>query len=125
MMRKLINDYVYVFTNSSANFKDVVGRCIEYWMPEPAPMILLLSAIGKSFVKQINTLSENEKKKLFQHVEEGMHSSDRELSIAVATGLIESMVTASDEDDQLWKQIEEHLGIESKKHAIAWKNFGQ
>jgi len=54
-----------------------------------------------------------------------MCSEKDELATAVATGLVESLVTASDENEELWKEIESCLQPESKKHALAWKNFGQ
>lgn len=54
-----------------------------------------------------------------------MCSEEDELNKAVTTGLVESLVTASDENKKLWKEIESNLQPESKKHALAWKNFGQ
>lgn len=42
-----------------------------------------------------------------------------------ATGLVESLVTASDENESVWKEIEAYLHVESKKHALAWKKLGQ
>ena len=124
-MTKLINDYVGVFTQRSDHIKNAVIRCVEYWLPEQAPLILLFSTIGKVLVKQLDALNDDEKTFLFQHIEDGMCSNEDELATAVATGLVESLVTASDGNDVLWKDIEQHLGSESNKHAIAWKNFGQ
>lgn len=124
-MTKLINDYVGVFTQRSEHIKNAVNRCVEYWLPEEAPLILLFTTIGKALVKQLDALSDDEKTLLFQHIEDGMLSNEDELATAVATGLVESLVTASDGNDELWKDIEQHLGSESNKHAIAWKNFGQ
>lgn len=124
-MTKLINDYVGVFTQRSEHIKNAVNLCVEYWLPEPAPLILLFTTIGKVLVKQLDALSDDEKTLLFQHIEDGMLSNEDELATAVATGLVESLVTASDGNDELWRDIERHLGIESNKHAIAWKNFGQ
>lgn len=124
-MTKLINDYVGVFTQRSEHIKNAVNRCVEYWLPEQAPLILLFSAIGKVLVKQLATLSDDEKTVLFQHIEDGMRSNEDELATAVATGLVESLVTASDGNDELWGNIEKYLGRESNKHAVAWKNFGQ
>ncbi|MNJ81998.1 hypothetical protein D3C77_811110 [compost metagenome] len=54
-----------------------------------------------------------------------MRSDNDELATAVATGLVESLVTASDENESVWKEIEAYLHVESKKHALAWKKFGQ
>ena len=124
-MTNLINDYVGVFTQRSEHIKNAVNRCVEYWLPEQAPLILLLTTIGKVLVKQLDALSDDEKTLLFQHIEDGMLSNEDELATAVATGLVESLVAASDSNDELWRDIEQYLGSESNKHAIAWKNFGQ
>jgi hypothetical protein len=76
-------------------------------------------------VNQLGSLNQLEKSALFQHIEAGMRSDNDELATAVATGLVESLVTASDENESAWKEIEGYLYGESKKHALAWKNFGQ
>lgn len=94
-------------------------------MPDSPAPILLFSLVGKSIVKNLSFLNENEKLSLFQHIELGMTSDNEELAIAVATGLVESLVTASDANESVWKEIEYYLQVESKKHALAWKNFGQ
>ncbi|MDK9357372.1 MULTISPECIES: hypothetical protein [Lelliottia] len=124
-MTRLLNDYIGVFTQRSEHIKNAVNRCVEYWAPEQVPLILLLSTVGKALIKQLDVLSENEKTVLFQHIEDGMRSDEDELATAVATGLVESLVTASDGNDELWRAIERYLGRESNKHAVAWKNFGQ
>lgn len=121
----LINDFVDLFIQRSEHINNAVKQCVEYWLPEEAPPILLLSTIGKALVKQFDTLSENDKDLFFKHIENGMQSNEDKLAIAVATGLVESLVTASDGNDELWRKIEQHLGSESYRHAVAWKNFGQ
>ncbi|MEI2265675.1 hypothetical protein [Erwinia sp. CGal63] len=120
-----INDYINFFTLRSEEIKKTVGRAIEYWAPEPVPTILLFSQIGKNIAGQLFLLSETEKLFLFQHIESGICSENEQLATAVATGLIESLVTASDENEELWKKIVGCLQPVSKKHALAWKNFGQ
>ncbi|WP_145476093.1 DUF7674 family protein [Yersinia similis] len=124
-MDKYFNDYIFVFTQLSEYVKKEVDQCVEYWLPESPPMILLFSRIGKVLVNQFSELNEAEKYVISQHIEDGMQSDNDELATAVATGLIESLVTATDENEELWKAIEAWLHIESRKHAIAWKNFGQ
>ncbi|KEY58941.1 hypothetical protein [Serratia sp. DD3] len=124
-MDKYIDDYLTVFAQTSEYIKNEVNRCIEYWLPEPPPTILLFSLVGKALVNQLGSLSQLEKSTLFQHIETGMRSDNDELATAVATGLVESLITASDENESVWQEIESYLHVESKKHALAWKNFGQ
>ncbi|CNJ12132.1 Uncharacterised protein [Yersinia aldovae] len=87
--------------------------------------MLCLNNAGKALVNQLGSLSQLEKTTLFQHIETGMKSDNDELAAAVATGLVESLITASDENESVWQEIESYLHVESKKHALAWKNFGQ
>lgn len=124
-MDNYIDDYLSFFTQASEYMKNEVNRCVEYWLPNPPPTILLFSLVGKALVNQLASLSYSEKSALFQHIETGMRSDNHELATAVATGLVESLVTASDENESVWKEIEAYLHVESKKHALAWKNFGQ
>lgn len=125
MIDNYIDDYLSFFTQASEYMKNEVNRCVEYWLPDPPPTILLFSLVGKALVNQLASLSHSEKSALFQHIETGMRSDNDELATAVATGLVESLVTASDENESVWKEIEAYLHVESKKHALAWKNFGQ
>ncbi|MCU7784394.1 hypothetical protein [Lelliottia amnigena] len=125
MMNSLTNSYISMFTERSVYIKNAVNRCLDYWAPEQAPLILLFSVIGKSLVNQFNMFNDADKAMLFQHIEDGMLSNDDDLATAVATGLVESLVNASDGNDELWGKIVQNLGIESQKHAIAWRNFGQ
>lgn len=125
MMDNYIDDYLSFFTQASEHIKNEVNKCVEYWLPDPPPTILLFSLVGKALVNQLDSLNHLEKSALFQHIETGMRSDNDELATAVATGLVESLVTASDENESVWKEIEAYLHVESKKHALAWKNFGQ
>lgn len=125
MMDKYIDEYLNFFIQKSEYIKNEINKSVEYWLPEPPPTILLFSLVGRALVNQLSSLSQSDKSTLFQHIEVGMRSDNDRLATAVATGLIESLVTATDEDEPVWKEIEGYLHVESKKHALAWKNFGQ
>lgn len=53
-----------------------------------------------------------------QHIENGMASGIEALSIATATGLIESLVSASDKNEAVWREIEAFLLAESKQNGF-------
>jgi len=124
-MDNYINDYLSFFALNSEPVKNIVEKLVEYWFPEPVPTIILFSQIGRVLADQLYSLDKAERSLFFKHIELGMCSEKDELATAVATGLVESLVTASDENEELWKEIESCLQPESKKHALAWKNFGQ
>lgn len=124
-MKMKTDEFISFVIDRNEFLKNDVKKCLEYWMPDAPVPILLFSLVGKSIVKHLSFFNENEKLSLFQHIELGMTSDNEELAIAVATGLVESLVTASDANESVWKEIEYYLQVESKKHALAWKNFGQ
>ncbi|MDG0806301.1 hypothetical protein [Pectobacterium brasiliense] len=123
-MEKYINEYLSVFTQKSEHIKNKVNKSVKYWLPDNSPTILLFSLVGKALVNQLDFLRESDKLEFFQHIETGMLSDNADLSTAVATGIVEGLVTASDEDESMWKRIESYLHTESKKHALSWKFFG-
>jgi hypothetical protein len=124
-MDKYVNEYLSIFIQKSEYIKNEVNKSVEYWYPDPPPTILLFSLVGKALVSQLATLEQSDKSIFFQHIETGMMSDNDDLATAVATGLIESLVTTTDENESMWKKIESCLYTESKKHALSWKNFGQ
>ncbi|GAB7263868.1 hypothetical protein DZJ_04180 [Dickeya ananatis] len=52
-----------------------------------------------------------------------MMSDNDDLATAVATGLIESLVTATDGNESVWKEIESNLHAESKKARSIVEKF--
>ncbi|MBK5073803.1 hypothetical protein I2492_13335 [Budviciaceae bacterium CWB-B4] len=124
-MNKRIQEYVEELASFSDEISAELSTSVEYWKPEYPPVILLFSQLGKAIVRSILNLDENNKRILFQYIEAGMISDNDELAVAVATGLVEALVTATDDNQYLWEIIEKELGEKSKEHALAWKDFGQ
>lgn len=128
---KLINQnniekYIHKFENLSPSSKVTIEKFQVYWKGEDdLPFTSLFSNIGTAIACDIPIFDEATCSEIFSHIELGMNSDDEYLATAVATGLVEALVNASDDNSVLWHKIESHLGFESKKHALAWKNFGQ
>ncbi|RBY08831.1 hypothetical protein DS983_26300 [Escherichia coli] len=89
---------------------ETVSLANEYWHPETPPVVMLFSQIGKTIVKNFYEMGDIEREKIFKHVEDGMVSIDDELATVVATGLIEAIVTATDSNSLLWKDVSKFLG---------------
>ncbi|MGR4036897.1 hypothetical protein LB437_21495 [Escherichia coli] len=123
-----MNQYIANYIEKMASFSTVLSETVslanEYWHPETPPVVMLFSQIGKTIVK-IFMKWVILKEKIFKHVEDGMVSIDDELATVVATGLIEAIVTATDSNSLLWKDVSKFLGDKSKSHALVWKDFGQ
>jgi hypothetical protein len=52
-------------------------------------------------------------------------SQDTALGTAMATGLVEALVTSADKNPGLWTELEKLFGPASLKHAVAWRDFGR
>ncbi|UAY94274.1 hypothetical protein KSL88_09950 [Pectobacterium polaris] len=124
-MVEYINEYLSMFTQRSEYIKNEVSNSIKYWFPDDPPTVLLFSLVGKALVNQLALLRESDKLIFFQHIEMGITSENTDLATAVATGLVEALVTASDEDESVWEKIENYLHSESKNHALSWRDFGK
>lgn len=124
-MDQIINNYLKKMASFSTVILEKIESVNKYWSPEEPPVIVLFSQIGKTLARIYPSFENAQKESVFQHIEEGMTSTNDELATAVATGLIEAIVTSTDGDHLLWAKIEKSLGHKSKEHALAWKNFGQ
>lgn len=124
-MEREMYEYLSFFSKISEIIENEINVCSQYWYPEPPPSILLFSRVGKALVSQMELLNEQDKVNIFRHIESGMKSENDMLATAVATGLVESLVNSTDENEDRWKDVEGYLLTESKKHALAWREFGQ
>ncbi|MGL4860954.1 MAG: DUF7674 family protein [Enterobacteriaceae bacterium] len=118
-------DYLRYIEALSQLVAKTVKSEYEYWMPEEPQPISLFGEVGRSIVQDVENMTQKQRGQIFQHIETGMLSDDDELATAVATGLVEGIVTETDSDESLWIEIESYLGEKSREHAIAWRNFGQ
>ena len=98
--------------------------CRKHWLPEPPPTTVLFSEVGGAIAEQLDELADDVCLRVFSRIEEGMISVDAQLRTAVATGLVEAMVTSSDANRELWHKIRRWFGPCSLKHAEAWRGFG-
>lgn len=121
-----IGQYICKFINLSDSSKAAVNKFLDYWEgEEEPPFTSLFSNIGTAIVHDFSTFDDAVRSEIFAHIELGMNSNDEYLATAVATGLVEALVNASDDNPELWNKIESCLGSESRSHALAWKKFGQ
>ncbi|EDI8334403.1 hypothetical protein GEL21_23180, partial [Salmonella enterica] len=93
-MDKMIADYVDKFSSFSDSISETIGSVNEYWIPDESPLIMLFSQIGKSLVAIFSELDCFKKELLFKYIEDGITSDNDELATAIATGLVEAIVTS-------------------------------
>lgn len=125
-MNKNLKEYLSLFFVLSDEIQILLNEFDHEWEnDEDPPYIFLFSKIGKVIANNVFLFDYKKQIEIFSHIECGINSDNEYLATAVATGLVEALVNVSDSNPELWNKIESHLGTESKKHAIAWKNFGQ
>lgn len=119
-MEPICAQFIEKLMNESNFLKKIGVETIEYWRPDSPPVIILFASIGNELARQFNNLRNEEKLAIFQHIEEGIRSNDIALKTAVATGIIEGIISTASQDEELWSRIESQLGEVSKCHALAW-----
>lgn len=125
-MNKNLKEYLSLFFVLSDEIQILLNEFDHEWEnDEDPPYVFLFSKIGKVIANNVFLFDYKKQIEIFSHIESGINSDNEYLATAVATGLVEALVNVSDGNPELWNKIESHLGTESKKHAIAWKNFGQ
>lgn len=123
-MEQNCKQFIEILMSKSEILRKVGADTYEYWKPEEPPVTVLFGVLGAEIARQFNMLSEETKKAIFQHIEEGMATSDIFLTTAIATGLIEALVSkAEKQPKQLWDDIESKLGILSKQYVKEWLEF--
>lgn len=98
------------YLQEMASFDDCISQTIaltnKYWYPQKTPVVILFAEIGRAIAENFCYLDESQKVAIFKHIEEGMDSLNDELATAVATGLIEAIVTKADNNFLLSKELD-------------------
>ena len=118
-------DYIRNLVSDDPPLKEVLDRCLCDWEPEMPPTTILFAKVGNAIGDYLNVCSANQRHKIFTGIEIAMTDPDENLKTAMATGLIESLVTKADKQEGLWAQLEQYFGPISKNHALSWRKFGQ
>jgi hypothetical protein len=120
-MENICVQFIDEITKKFDGLQDAVNEINEYWKPDQAPVTIIFAAIGKELVRQFDSIKNEKKLEVFQCIEDGINSSDINLRTAVATGIIEALVSESTENEDLWLRIEQQLGVSSKHYALSWR----
>lgn len=93
---------------------------LDYFAPNDPPVTTLFAALGDRIAEDFDSTSVDVNQQIFRLIEEAMCSSDYHLVTAVATGLIEAIVTQTARNEGLWLRISSMFGERSLHHAKAW-----
>jgi hypothetical protein len=120
-MENICVQFIDEITKKFDGLQNAVNEINEYWKPDQAPVTIIFAAIGKELVRQFDSIKNEKKLEVFQCIEDGINSSDINLRTAVATGIIEALVSESTENEDLWLRIEQQLGVSSKHYVLSWR----
>lgn len=93
---------------------------LAFWAPETPPMTTLFAALGDRIAEDFNSVSTEVNRQTFRLIEDGMSSKDQKLVTAVATGLIEAIVSKTAPQKDVWNRLSLMFGDLSRMHAEAW-----
>jgi hypothetical protein len=99
-----------------------IDEATQMW-GEDVPLTVLFANIGKGIAHHFDLLSVDEKRHVFETIEKGLDCEETVLSTAIATGLLEALFLSASPNPQLWKQIDDQLGINSKTYLVAWRKW--
>jgi len=114
--RSFIDQIVALSTEMQTSIRETE----EYFSPDEAPITALFAALGDRIAEDFDSTDLDVNQQLFRLIEGAMLSGDESLVTAVATGLIEAMVSVAVKKKGLWKRISLMLGTRSLHHAQAW-----
>jgi hypothetical protein len=112
--------FVNQISTLSAGMQISIRKSVEYFAPNEPPVTTLFEALGDRIAEDFDSASAHVNQQIFLLIEDAMRSGDSHLVTAVATGLIEAIVTQAVRNDGLWARISPLLGEQSLSHANAW-----
>jgi len=125
MMKIILQEFVESLIEQSIELRAVYQESVEYWAPDVPPITIILGELGRQIVDGLNDVEPEVNRRIFQLIEAAMKSADGDLQTAVASGLIEAIVTRTDQDEHVWEIVSSMLGELSRKHAESWKSWGK
>ena len=115
-----LTDGIVIQSNDDDNF--IHPAPFSSGTDHPLCVAVLPAAIGKELARCFDNMRNESRVSAFELIEEGMNSSDHALKTAVATGIIEALISESSRNEGLWSRIELQLGSVSRRHADGWRN---
>jgi hypothetical protein len=118
-MRESITRFIREITDISLGLKSTYDNTVAYWNPDEPPTTAALSDLGHKIVDDLNLQELSANEAVFLAIEDAMNSDDEDLSTAVATGMIEGIISRASRTG-VWEKIRPILGPASAHYADAW-----
>jgi hypothetical protein len=122
-MDTIFCEFIDALVEQSPTLRSAYQETVDYWQPDEPPVTTLFAALGTRIAKAFDNIGPEINRKTFRLIEAAMTSGDDRLVTAMATGLIEGMIGATERQEGLWPRIAPMLGERSRRHAEAWLSF--
>lgn len=113
-------DFLSLLTKASGGVRAAYKKSVDEWEPEEPPVTTLFAVIGDRIAEDFALAGVDANRRIFLLIENAMARGDLELVTAVATGLVEALVSRAVQTDGLWEQMVPLLGAKTEFHAKAW-----
>ena len=113
-------EFVGLLAAASGGVQAAYQEVLDGWRPEEPPVTTLFAALGDRIAEDFDSAGVDTNRQMFSLIEKAMESGDQGLVTAVATGLIEALVTRAVRSEGLWKRMAPLLGPRALHHAEAW-----
>lgn len=119
-MNEACQDFIKAVVNLSPAVRATVLDTRRYWAPDEPPLTILFGEIGARIADDFDSSEVGNARQIFALIESAMASNNEQLITAVATGLIEGLVSRVDLQTEKWQRIRQAFGTLSRRHAEAW-----
>ncbi len=119
-MEPVYQDFVNLLVHQTLGLQAAYEETLEYWRPDEPPITTLFAALGDRIADDFESTEPDVNSRIFALIESAMASGDQKLITAVATGLIEAMISRVTAKQRSSRRLTQELGVLSRKHAEAW-----
>lgn len=119
-MEPSCKNFVNLLTQLSPGLEATQRETLSDWLPDDPPITTMFAALGDRIADDFDRVSQQVNQQIFNLLETAMESGDIALVTAVATGLIEALVSRAAQVEGLWLRMRPFLGFRSLLHAQAW-----
>ena len=110
-----------LLTSSHEALKIKFDEEVEDWRPDKPPVTTMMSCLAEVLLRQESDFTDDQYQSVFLLIEELFLNYGDDVKNAITTGLLETLVNASDQ--QKPSRFTSFLGDEAKKYCTAWDDF--
>jgi hypothetical protein len=118
-----IQDAINCFTALDTNYSLAFERVASAWIPEKSPVTIIMAEFGRTLVSIAKNNNILKLKASLELIERCMQSENQHLRDAIATGLLEHLLSESSAGRLAFEPIALLLGETSKTFCQKWDQF--